>query len=146
MKEGGTSQPLQKQSNRAPQASARPAPPPANGEDDTMEVDDDAFPRDRDNRSPRAPRGRDGFARRDERDYRGDDYDREPRRAEPMLEDGRFGFDPPLRNDNRYLRDAPRDAPRDGPRAGYRDGGRMYSDSMVGRPGRGGRGGQSWRP
>lgn len=82
---------------------------------------------------------RDLFARsaREDRDYRNNEPPREPRRANPAYQDGRYGFGSP--------RDNPRYGGRDDRRGGYRDGGRMYSDNMMRRGGGAGRN-QSYRP
>ncbi|KAK4972632.1 hypothetical protein LTR66_011255 [Elasticomyces elasticus] len=123
--------------NSTTNATSAPAPAPAQEEDVVMDIDDGEISGAQDS-DPSAPQSRpttyDGYQGngRDDRPYQ--DYSRQPRRAEPEYEEGRFGF-PNGRGGGRYAGRGQYD------RGGrYNNEGRMYSDGAARR------GGQSYRP
>ncbi|KAK4986204.1 hypothetical protein LTR66_007941 [Elasticomyces elasticus] len=123
--------------NSTTNPTSAPAPAPAQEEDAVMDIDDGEISGAQDS-DPPAPQSRpttyDEYQRngRDDRPYQ--DYSRQPRRAEPEYEEGRFGF-PNGRGGGRYAGRGQYD------RGGrYNNEGRMYSDGAARR------GGQSYRP
>ena len=126
-KDGGAPRNAPRQPRSQPQAVG-----PEEPEDEVMMVDDAPVLDGPDPREGRLQREAHARSERDERDFR-NEYPREPRRAEPAFQDGRYGFGNSRPGPRYGGRDDRQDHYRDGGRGGR--GGRMYSDNMLRRDG-----------